>query len=148
MATCILPKFEKSAEKFWFKRDLGNERGWRLIAEEDPWETERLLPNQLKTVSIPKKNNRYLRGNKLIRWARDMQPFGQRQAEYLLQRQGEMPVGWRIFHFVFPQTIWQDPSNRQYFVPVIFFDGIWQIEFIQSKKPLSPQAKLLIPRTS
>lgn len=88
-----------------FQRDMAKE-GWELV--EDVSEAQLLLVNQLELASFLLKGESYIQGEELVERAKKMQAnLGQRQAEYLLDHQNEIPEEWRQYYLVFPGTIWR-----------------------------------------
>ena len=88
-----------------FLRDMRKE-GWELVENID----EEPVPiSELELVSFLRRGESYVSGKTMRERAwKQRASLGQRQAEYLLARQKEIPSEWRDFYLVFPGTVWRD----------------------------------------
>ena len=105
-----------------FKRDMYEEADWELV--EDVAGPDEISINDFDIVSFSalKHHKMELAGKDMIPWARSMgATLGQRQAEYLLDHQKEIPSEWVVPYacFVFPGTIWRSGSTGNRYVPCI-----------------------------
>lgn len=111
-----------------FLRDMKKE-GWTLV--EDVF-NEPLQVAQLKLVSFLKPDENYIEGEEMKKRAEKKNAaLGQRQAEYLLEHQEEIPSEWRNYYLVFPGTIWR--YRHGYLdVPCLRWYGVgWDLDFFR-----------------
>ena len=102
-----------------FSRDMRKD-GWELV--EDVLE-EAVPASRLELVSFLRRGESRVSGET---WAdvaeKQGASLGQRQAEYLLEHQGEIPSKWRDYYLVFPGTVWRGRDGRLY-VPCLGWHG-------------------------
>jgi hypothetical protein len=86
-----------------FSRDMTKE-GWELIENSD---AEPVPASDLELVAFLKRGESYVTGEEMVARAKKKKAdLGQRQAEYFLENQEEIPPEWRQFNLVFPGTVW------------------------------------------
>jgi len=123
-------------------------KGWKLagnIFEEKP-----LHPLELKLVFFLRfYEQRGLSNKKLIARAKRMEAdLGQRQAEYFLEHQEDIPSKWRKFDLLFPGTVWQRRSGDFCF-PFLRWGSFrsreeqWELHFAYLSGSSGPNARLL-----
>lgn len=129
-----------------FQRDMQKE-DWELI--EDVGETNLLSVNQLELVSFLFSGEGFITGEELVQRAKKMHTnLGQRQAEYLLDHQDQIPGEWRQYYLIFPGTIWRSHHGNP-FVPYLDFDrlrGRWVLNFRWLNRGFGVSSRLLRPR--
>jgi hypothetical protein len=102
--------------------------GWTL--EADTPEAELFEPNQLELVSFLRERESWVSGEELMRRAVELKAnLGQRQAEYLLKHQEQIPKEWRQYYIVFTGTTWRGRRGCRG-VPCLYcFAGRWRLRF-------------------
>ncbi|KPJ73057.1 hypothetical protein AMJ48_02330 [Parcubacteria bacterium DG_74_1] len=139
---------EKLGESF---RHDNRKNGWKLI--EDASEMIPLPVNQLALNFFLSGEEDCISGEEVIKCAKEMQVnFGQRQAEYLLKHQEEIPEDWRQYYLLFPGTIWR--TRRGFLaIPCLFCfkedqgnDSGWHFRFFCLDNAFGRQFRLLRPR--
>lgn len=94
----------------YFKRDMRKE-GWELLEDVD---FTPINPAKLELVSFIKNNESSIGGEEMVRRGRELRAnLGQRHAEFLLERQAEIPKEFRKYYIVFTGTIWRSPDGRR-----------------------------------
>lgn len=92
--------------------------GWN-ITEDCEISSEFLSVEQLELVPVLRNEEEYLGGKKLIARAKEMGAIlGQKQAEYLLKHQEEIPPEWGKYYLAFPGTVWSDRYGAR-FIPCL-----------------------------
>lgn len=110
-----------------FQRDMTKD-GW--VLEEDVSGPELNSIAALETVSFVKDGEKWISSEEMIKRAKELGAMlGQHHAEWLLERQKEIPKEWLKVYIVFPGTVWRDPGGRLY-VPYLGRDGEqWCLRF-------------------
>ena len=100
--------------------------GWILV-EDNPLQKS---VSELEIVSFLKRGENSISGERIRQRAAEMGGnFGQREAEYLLNHQEEIPVSWRQYYLVFPGTVWRY-SDGSLGVPYLDWGcGRWSLRF-------------------
>lgn len=127
-----------------FSRDMRKE-GWELV--EDLGRPAKVIIADLETVSFLKGNETSVSGEVMRQRAVELRAnLGQRQAEFLLEHQQEIPKEWRNYYLIFPGTLWRD-SNGFLFVHVLHCSGErWGLRFIWLENDWFSFGRLLRPR--
>ncbi|OHA52037.1 MAG: hypothetical protein A3A97_00615 [Candidatus Terrybacteria bacterium RIFCSPLOWO2_01_FULL_40_23] len=111
-----------------FARDMAKETGWTLL--EDVSEPSEIAISSLELVTFLNRGESHVSGDTLRNRAKENGAnFGQRQAEYLLERQDEIPKEWRDFYLVFPGTVWRDSRGRRRVPSLNWIGGRWFLDF-------------------
>ena len=109
-----------------FLRDMAKE-GWTLVedVEGDP-----LSADNLELVSFLRRREDHVSGETMRERAKkEKANLGQRQAEWLLEHQEEIPSDWQNYYLVFPGTVWQ-ASGDDLGVPGLCWHGDgWYLSF-------------------
>ena len=102
--------------------------GWTLI--EDVSEPGEISISSLELLSFLKSGESFVSGNTMADCAKENGAnLGQRQAEYLLSHQEDIPQEWRQYYLVFPGTVWQAAHGYRG-VPCLGWDGgRWDLRF-------------------
>lgn len=127
-----------------FKYDKRRD-GWEMV--EDVKFTL-IDPANLELISILKPGEQYIGGEEAVRRARtDLHSnLDQRQAEYLLEHQHEIPEEFRKYYLVFTGTIWRSPGGYRS-VSCLRWDGWkWFLYFRWLGHDLDCLARLVRPR--
>ena len=109
-----------------FSRDM-RKKGWEPVENIDE---EPVPASGLELVSFLKRGESSVSGETMCERAKKAGAnLAQRQAEYLLDHQGEIPSEWRNFYLVFPGTVWRAPDGRLG-VPYLRWYGVrWDLSF-------------------
>ncbi|KKT82159.1 MAG: hypothetical protein UY12_C0014G0011 [Parcubacteria group bacterium GW2011_GWA2_47_8b] len=127
-----------------FSRDMRKE-GWTLLEH-----VQRSITSvsDLELVPVLKKGEDCIDGEEMVRRARvelNANP-GQEDAEWLLERQSEIPKDQRNFYLTFPGTLWRDDSSDRC-VPCLYWDsGRWYLSFFWLESGWDSGGRLLRPR--
>ena len=102
--------------------------GWTLI--EDVSEPGEISISSLELLSFLKSGESFVSGNTMADCAKENGAnLGQRQAEYLLSHQEDIPQEWRQYYLVFLGTVWRDADGYR-FVPFLCrYGGQWRLLF-------------------
>ncbi|MBI2625082.1 MAG: hypothetical protein HYW70_01995 [Candidatus Nealsonbacteria bacterium] len=119
--------------------------GWELV--EDVGETKLLSVNELELAPFLLKRERSVNGEELVTRSKKMQAnLGQLQAEYLLDRQDEIPKEWRKHHLHFPGTIWRDRDGDRNIFCLCWGGRRWYLMFRWLDDDFDSGSRLLCPR--
>ncbi|MBI3088852.1 MAG: hypothetical protein HYY99_01180 [Candidatus Colwellbacteria bacterium] len=113
-----------------FLRDKRKE-GWRLV-----WNlNEEPVPvSELEPVSFLKQGEEYISGQEMrVRAYKEKANFGQRQAEYMLEHEGEMPFECRDC-LAFPGTGWCDQSGSLLIPCLLWYGDGWCLDFAKLER--------------
>ncbi len=126
-----------------FLRDMTRE-DWELVEDVSD---EPLPAANLELVSFLKRGESCISGEEMRRRAKEKNAsLGQRQAEYLLGHQEEIPSGWNQFYLVFPGTAWRAPGGSLR-VPVLYWHGgRWSLIFFWLGADWNSLDRLMRPR--
>ena len=121
-----------------------NKDGWEL--QENTEGAQLFLPRLLELAPFLREGEESISGIQLRKRAKEMQAnFGQRQAEYLLEHQEQIPGSWNRYSLLFPGTLWCDRTG-EYRIPGLFFGGQhWNINFPKFYFNFGTQERLLCP---
>lgn len=100
--------------------------GWTLVEDEG----SQLSVSGLEIVSFLKKVESSVSGESMRERAKELGAnFGQRQAEYLLDHQAEIPAKWRDYYLVFPGTLWRASCGGLGVPCLAWLSGRWCLLF-------------------
>ncbi len=102
--------------------------GWQLI--EDALEPEEISAAEIELALFQDEDEETLFGDDAVeRMAERPNKLGQRHAEYLLDRQDEIPEEFRRYSLVFPGTVWLSPDGNHQVPCATFRQGSWALTF-------------------
>ena len=103
--------------------------GWTLVSDLG-FNPALTSASALDLVAFLKDGESSIGGEELVSRAPGLNAhLGQMHAEWLLERQGEIPKEFRNHYLVFPATIWRGPFSSRY-VPYLRWDGKrWILDF-------------------
>jgi hypothetical protein len=127
-----------------FSRDMRKE-GWKLI--EDVGGLGEVIITDLEIISFLREGEKSVSGEVMRQRAVKLGAnLGQRQAEYLLEHQDEIPREFRKYYLVFPGTLWR-ASDGSLVVPYLSWDdGRWYLRFHWLRGDWHSHDRLLRPR--
>lgn len=108
------------------------EEGWELVeyVPEDVSD-EPLSAANLELVSFLVRGESYISGEEMKKRAKQKNAsLGQRQAEYLLENQEEIPSEWRNFYLPFPGTIWRGRDGDLVVPDLRWLGEQWRLGFL------------------
>ncbi len=101
--------------------------GWTLLEDVEPRISS---VSNLKLLSFLKRGESYVDGEVMKKRAEEEKAnFGQKDAEWLLAHQSEIPKEFRKYYLVFPGTVWQDPDGRRCVAYLSWYGGRWCLFF-------------------
>ncbi|MEX1061791.1 MAG: hypothetical protein WEC39_01625 [Patescibacteria group bacterium] len=113
---------------------VGN-TAFRFDKREDGWELaedqEIVVPaSLLEATTFLRRGESSISGEEMRRRSVELGAnLGQRQAEYLLDHQEEIPKEWRAFYLVFPGTFWRDRDGDLEVPCLRCYGGRWNLHF-------------------
>ena len=127
-----------------FARDM-TKKGWELV--EDVSEPAKIVIANMETVSFLIGSEPSISGKLMRQRAVDLGAnLGQRQAEFLLEHQEEIPKEFQKFYLVFPGTVWRG-ARGLFFVPCLgWIGGRWILDFLWLEGGWGGSGRLLRPR--
>lgn len=135
-------------EEVWrtdFVFDMTKE-GWTLLEDaREPWPIS--IAN-LEMVSLLKGDESYVDGEEMVRRARKElnSNLGQRQAEFLLEHQADIPEEFRKYYLIFPGTIWRGRGGNRDVPYLGWFGGQWRLDLCWLGHNFRDRYRLVRPR--
>lgn len=115
--------------------------GWTLLEDYSSTIAE---VSELELVSFLKEGESSVTGEEMRARAVTLRGnFSQRQAEYLLDYQDEIPVEWRSYYLVFPATLWRAADGGLGVPCLDWSGGRWCLSFSWLVRDWGSGARLL-----